>query len=479
MEINVVMPQMGEAVLEGTVTKWLKKIGDSVSRDESLFEVSTDKVDTEIPAPENGVLREVLVKEGDTVKVGTVVAVLEAAKESESKPPAGTDAAVEPSPVAPPEAALPGAGSGLETAPAAPGPAPADAAPPATEESPAFVRTSPLVRRIAREHGIDLSRVRGTGLSGRLRKEDLQAYMEPEARAEEPVGAVPQMQPPARAAEPGVAPGPEPPSRKPSQEALQTQPAAPAEVRPAADLRAAAPIATPPRMPEDYEIVAMSPMRKAIAEHMVLSRRTSAHVQTVFEVDMTPIVHLREKHSDEFEARTGISLTYTPFFAKALVETIARFPILNSSVSDDRIVYKNSVNLGIAVALESGLIVPVVMGAHAKSFSGLALAIHDLAKRARTKKLKPEEVQNGTVTLTNPGIFGSLMGTPIINQPQVAILCAGTLEKRPVIINDAIAVRTMVYLVLSFDHRIIDGAIADQAMAALKSKLQSWNTWRE
>jgi pyruvate dehydrogenase E2 component (dihydrolipoamide acetyltransferase) len=479
MGINVMMPQMGEAVLEGTVTKWLKKIGDRVSRDESLFEVSTDKVDTEIPAPGDGVLREILVQEGDTAKVGMVVAILETAKESDGKLPAEIQAAAEPSAVAPPEIAQPEAGSNLEPVPTAPEPAIAEAARPAPEELPAFVRTSPLVRRIAREHGIDLSRVRGTGLSGRLRKEDLQAYLAQETNAKAPAGALPQTRSTTPAAEPVVTPVPDTLSRQGPEKAPPASKAAPVEVRPDTDLRAAAPISTTHRMPEDHEIVAMSPMRKAIADHMVLSRRTSAHVQTVFEVDMTPIVHLREKHSDEFEARTGISLTYTPFFAKALVETIAKFPILNSSVSDDKIIYKNSVNLGIAVALESGLIVPVVMGAHAKSFSGLALAIHDLARRARTKKLKPEEVQNGTVTLTNPGIFGSLMGTPIINQPQVAILCAGSLEKRPVVINDAIAIRTMVYLVLSFDHRIIDGAIADQAMASLKSKLQSWNTWRE
>jgi 2-oxoglutarate dehydrogenase E2 component (dihydrolipoamide succinyltransferase) len=230
---------------------------------------------------------------------------------------------------------------------------------------------------------------------------------------------------------------------------------------------------------QEAEIVDMTPMRKAIAEHMILSRRISAHVQTVFEVDMTQVVQLRDRYKDEFGAREGIGLTVTPFFVKALVETVREFPILNCSVAGDKIVYKKPINVGVAVALETGLIVPVVKDAQNRSFTNIARAIHDLAGRARSKKLKPEEVQNGTITITNPGVYGSLFGTPIINQPQVAILGVGGLEKRPVIVNDAIAIRTMVYLALSFDHRIIDGAVADQAMAALKSRLQSWSQWAD
>ncbi len=482
MPINVIMPQMGEAILEGTVTKWLKKVGDRVKREESLFEVSTDKVDTEIPSPAEGVITQILVKEGESVQVNTVVAVLEAAAEATVEPGRIPEAA------APPEV---GAVSEVQGIPME-GVVPeaeiiAEAAEPVKSatavEVPAdeseFVRTSPLVRRIARDHGVDLSKIRGTGLSGRIRKEDILDHLEikvsttappraaPQPAAtsvEEPVAA-PVSMTPARDETPVVQrPEPVVVAVETEQEMKPSQPVQPVEI---------------PRSEEDSEIVTMSPMRKAIAEHMVLSKRTSAHVQTVFEVDMTAILQLREKHADEFEARTGISLTYTPFFVKALIETMRDFPILNSSVSGDKILLKRAVNVGIAVALDIGLIVPVVMNAHLKSFPELALAIHDLAKRARTKKLKPEEVQNGTVTVTNPGIFGSLFGMPIISQPQVAILCVGSLEKRPVIINDAIAIRTMVYLVLSFDHRIIDGAIADQSMAALKSKLQSWNTWRD
>jgi len=490
MSINVIMPQIGESVLDGTITKWMKKLGEKVARDESLFEVSTDKVDTEIPSPAEGVLSQILAPEGKTVKVSEVVAILELAGETVTAPvpvPAAqvvpeTDAVGEPQP-APVEApaaeavveiaaaaeskeAAEPVSEAVELAPEVPEPAPE--APEPAPEAPEFIRTSPLVRRIARDHGFDLARLKGTGLSGRITKEDIFRHIAGLTKTEPVPVAVPQPAA-ARTDAPSV----------PAADALENEPVMTAP--PAVPKQeVSAPIEPAPVKPgEDAEIMTMTPMRKAIAERMVLSTHTSAHVQTVFEVDMTPIVQLREKHADEFEARAGVSLTYTTFFVKALVDTVREFPILNSSVSGDKIIYKKAINVGIAVALDTGLIVPVIKDAHLKSFTDMALAIHDIAKRARSKKLKPDEVQNGTITVTNPGIFGSLFGMPIINQPQVAILCVGSLQKRPVIINDAIAIRTMAYLVLSFDHRIIDGAIADQSMYALKTRLQSWNQWQE
>jgi pyruvate dehydrogenase E2 component (dihydrolipoamide acetyltransferase) len=442
MPINVIMPLLGESILEGTVTKWLKKPGDRITRDEPFFEVSTDKVDTEIPSPADGVLREILIQEGGIATVGATVAILES-----------MDAI-------PASAALPVEG---ETDPQPEGPMTRAEAVTSTTpemESEAFVRTSPLVRRIAREHGIRLATVRGTGLSGRITRDDILGTLKP---ATVPAPAQASMEAPAPAA--AIAPI----ALRP----IERVPVSPPVVPPATTRE------EDPAAGDESETVSMTPMRKAIAEHMILSRRTSAHVQTVFEVDMSPIVRLRDQHADAFEARTGIKLNYTTFFVKALVDTVRDFPILNSSVSGDEIIYRKPVNVGVAVALDTGLIVPVVKDAHLKSFTDLALAIQDLASRARGRKLKPEEVQQGTITITNPGIFGALMGTPIINQPQVAILYVGSLEKRPVVINDAIAIRTMVYLVLSFDHRIIDGAVADQAMSALKSRLQLWDHWVE
>ena len=415
MSIKVIMPQVGESILEGTLTKWLRKAGERVVRDEPLFEISTDKVDSEIPSPATGTLSEILIPEGQTIQVGAVLATIDESGTGDV-PPAPVVEAVEPVVERLKEATV-----------SEPGP------PDAVEPGTADVRTSPLVRRIAREQGIDLSNVRGTGLSGRITKADILAHTRP---VEKPLPAAPQV----------IAPAP------------------PAAV---------------PQFLGETEIVPMTPMRKAIAEHMILSRRTSAHVQTIFEVDMTSIVQLREKHKQEFETRTGIRLSYTAFFVRALVDTVREFPILNCSVSGDQIIFKKPVNVGVAVALETGLIVPVIRDAHLKSFTDLALAGHDLADRARTKRLKPEEVQQGTISITNPGIYGSLFGTPIIRQPQVAILGVGSLEKRPVIVNDAIAIRTLVYLVLSFDHRVIDGAVADLAMASLKSRLQDWDTWVE
>jgi pyruvate dehydrogenase E2 component (dihydrolipoamide acetyltransferase) len=478
MSIHVIMPQIGESVLEGTITKWLKKLGEKVTRDESLFEVSTDKVDTEIPSPADGVLSQILAPEGKTVKVNEVVAILELAGETVTAPTPEPAAQAlpasnalrepQPAPVEAPAQAIEAVAEIAETAEIKETPEPAPEAPESAPETPRFIRTSPLVRRIALEHDLDLAKLKGTGLSGRITKEDILRHIAGQKKTEPKLAAAPP--PAAGGTEAPSIPSAGAPVREPvmtAQDAASKQevraPIEPASVRPA----------------EDAEIVTMTAMRKSIAEHMVLSKHTSAHVQTVFEVDMTPIVQLREKHADEFEARAGVSLTYTPFFVKALVEMVRDFPILNSSISGDKIILKKAINVGIAVALDTGLIVPVIKDAHLKPFTEMALAIYDIAKRARAKKLKPDEVQNGTITVTNPGIFGSLFGMPIINQPQVAILCVGSLQKRPVIINDAIAIRTMAYLVLSFDHRVIDGAIADQSMYALKTRLQSWDQWKE
>ena len=434
MPTKVIMPQMGESVAEGTVTKWLKKVGTRVERDEPLFEISTDKVDAEIPAPASGVLTEIVVKENETVPVNTVVgwidseaaeaAAGEAAAAKVQAPPAAppaAESAARPVPPAAPVAAAPG--------PAMQAPAPPPAAIPAPPAPPRAgkVRSSPLVRRIAREHNVDLTQVRGTGLEGRISKKDILAYLA------HPVAAV------------AAVPGP---------------PQAPAGGRM---------VFTGPT-----EVVPMTPMRRQIAEHMVASKRTSAHVSTVFEVEMTRIVELMARQGEEFERRHGLRLTYTPFFVRAVVEAMREFPIVNSSVEGTNIIYKRDMNIGVAVALETGLIVPVIKHADEKNFLGIARAVKDLAERARTKHLSVDDVQGGTFTITNPGVFGGLFGTPIINQPQVAILGVGAIEKRPVVRQDAMAICSMVYLVLTFDHRIIDGALADQFMGRVKALLENW-----
>ncbi len=476
MPIDVIMPQLGESIFEGTLTKWLKKVGDSVALNEPLFEISTDKVDSEIASPADGVLSRILVAAGKVAQVGSILAIL-VEGETESKATSGEVLAT-PLPALPEAYAMPD-----DTPPEAAAQPPHAVVidlPPAGPDtlSDADIRTSPLVRRMAREHGIDLTTIHGTGLSGRITRKDILRLLEsPDVKGRvstaEPVAdavEVPQPAPPLP--EPWVPEAPEAARPLKTEPALQTDTASPQKsALPGSVDRPAAGEAT--------ETIAMTAMRKAIAERMLLSRRTSAHVQTVFEVDMTAIVGLREKHKDEFAVRAGVKLTYTAFIASALVNTLRDYPILNSSVSGDQIILKKSMNLGIAVALDSGLIVPVVKDAQTKTFTELAVAIHDLAERARAKRLSPEEVQNGTITITNPGIFGSLFGTPIINQPQVAILDVGTIEKRPVVVNDAIAIRTMAYLVLSFDHRVIDGAVADQFMAALKARLQNWTAWVE
>jgi 2-oxoglutarate dehydrogenase E2 component (dihydrolipoamide succinyltransferase) len=469
MSTKVIMPQMGESIVEGTITKWLKKVGEKIERDEPLFEISTDKVDSEIPSPAAGIVGQILVPEGKTVHINTVVAIIEG--EGAAKPGA------EPQPG--PASEVPTAQEGVSaeaSVPTAFAPVVAAAGPQPRAEAvvqqsspvvqPRDVRTSPLVRRLAREHNINLAEIRGTGLEGRITKQDIQNYLE--QRAEPTPARVAAIEPPAEVR-------PLPPAAEPAFVRAE----AAALARPAEPAKPGIARAEQSRFSGEINVVPMTAMRKAIAEHMVLSRHTSAHVSTVFEVDMTSIVKLRDRHKDEFEKREGIKLTYTPFFVKALVDTVREFPIFNCSVSGDQIVYRKSVNVGIAVALETGLIVPVVKDAQLKSFSGIALAIHDLATRARTKRLRPDDVQNGTISITNPGIYGSLFGTPIISQPQVAILGVGGIEKRPVVIDDAIAVRSMIYLSLSFDHRVIDGAVADQFMANLKTRLQSWTQWAD
>jgi 2-oxoglutarate dehydrogenase E2 component (dihydrolipoamide succinyltransferase) len=446
---EVVMPQMGESIFEGTITKWLKKVGDKVQRDEPLFEISTDKVDAEIPAPTSGVLREIKVAEGNTVQVNTVVAVIGGA---------GAPAQISSQVAAPTEVA------------AAVKPAERPAAQPQREQVIDFpaadraqqgdrLRSSPLVRRIARESNVNLGAVPGTGLGGRITKHDIQDFIQQHGTG----GG----RPAALAAPYQPAPQPQP-SAQPQPVPDQLQPR-PATTAPA------------PMLPElQGELVPMTPMRKKIAERMVESRRTSAHVHTVFKVDMTYIVKMREKVRKQWEARNGAKLTYMPFIAKALLHGVRVKPIVNSSVVGDGIQYHKNINIGIAVALDWGLIVPVVKQAENLSFIGLQRAITDLGERARSKKLKPDEVQGGTITITNPGIFGPQFGTPIILQPQVAILGMGGIFKEPVVItdedgNDSIAIRHIIRLTLGYDHRIVDGADADQFMVAVRSYLESFN----
>jgi pyruvate dehydrogenase E2 component (dihydrolipoamide acetyltransferase) len=442
MITKVIMPQMGESIVEGTLTKWLKKVGDTVIRDEPLFEISTDKVDSEIPSPVTGILSEILIPEGKTIQINTVLAIISepgaeehgsasAIAQTANEPPAATPASRPQSSDTLKTEIVPSINTGTSKA--------------ASTISVQDIRTSPLVRRLARENNIDLSNIQGTGLEGRITKDDVLAYLASQPSGE---GAASPEELPQPVADRKELPAP---SGQPYPEKL--------------------------RFMGEAEIVPMTVMRKAIAEHMVSSKKISAHVNTVFEIDMSSIVQLREQNMADFQKREGLALTYTPFFAKGLIDTVREFPIFNASVSGESIVYKKPINLGIAVALDTGLIVPVIRDAHLKSFTGLALAIHDLSTRARAKRLKPDEVQNGTISMTNPGSFGALFATPIISQPQVAILGIGGIEKRPVVIHDAIAIRSMVCLSMTFDHRIIDGMVADRFMARLKERLQGWNQW--
>ncbi len=481
MATEVVMPQMGESIAEGTITKWMKNVGDHIDRDEPLFEISTDKVDAEIPSPAAGTLTEIRFKEGETVEVNTVVAVLDgdgakpAAKQEAASPAkeavptkaessqpespkAEAPAAVErPKPVitttergAPTAAAPPPSVHKTEVKPLVKKSEPKPAAPPPRDDGGATsaeelrrTKSSPLVRKIAEEHGIDIKSLEGTGMSGRVTKNDILSFIESGAPAQAPVTS-----------------------------------AKPATSQPAPPVGAPATQPVPAMKPvEGDRVEQMSVMRKKIAEHMVLSRRTSAHVTTVYEIDMTKIAKLRDENRSAFSVRTGTKLTYMPFIFKAVTNAIRKFPAFNSQVSGDQIIYKRDINLGMAVALDWGLIVPVIKRADDLSISGLARAANDLAERARTKQLKPDEVAGGTFTITNPGVFGGLFGTPIINQPQVAILGVGKIEKRAKVLTssdgeDYIAIRQMAYFALSFDHRIIDGADAERFLAHVKEQLE-------
>jgi 2-oxoglutarate dehydrogenase E2 component (dihydrolipoamide succinyltransferase) len=444
MAVDVIMPQMGESIFEGTITKWLKKAGDKIERDEPLFEISTDKVDAEIPSPSAGVLKEIKVAEGQTVPIQTVVAVIEASDGASSSAPAAAPAKPAASAPAPP--------------PAAKSAAPAPAAPQqqTAASSGEKVRSSPLVRKIARENNIDVSQVPGTGAGGRVSKSDI-------------LSAVQGGGAPTAAASASAAPAATP----------AAPPARPAGVPPATG-GASASAVLENAVPREkmyfghYEVQPMSVMRQRIAEHMVLSKHVSPHVYSVDEADMTAIATLRAKMKHKFEETSGTKLTFMPFFVRAAVEALRAFPTVNSSVDGTNIILHKECNIGIAVALDWGLIVPVIKNAEEKNFLGIARTMNDLAERARAKKLKPEEVAEGTFAITNPGVFGGLFGLPVINQPNVAILGLGTIEKRPVVIDDAIAIRSMVYLTLSYDHRVVDGAVAHQFMAKLKHTLENW-----
>jgi 2-oxoglutarate dehydrogenase E2 component (dihydrolipoamide succinyltransferase) len=487
MPIDVVMPQMGESIAEGTVVKWLKKPGDKVERDEPLLEISTDKVDAEIPAPASGTLTEIIAQEGQTVGVNTVVARIAGEGEAAgASAPAQTAAAPAPPaqpapPAAPAPAPTPAPASAPPTQAQAPAPPPKPAAPapqvppapkpteqpsnaatqqptpqpsnPATQEPSdetslderRRTKSSPLVRKIAQENNVDISRLQGSGVSGRVTKNDILDYLQ---------------QPGAGAAPAALTSGSEGVHPAPAESAV----AAP---RPAAMTFATG---------EGDRIEPLSMMRKKIAQHMVLSKQTSAHVTTVFEVDFTNIDKLRRRHKDAYAER-GAKLTFLPFVIQAVVQGLREFPVINASMDDSSVTYHRDLNIGIAVALEWGLIVPVVKNADEKNILGLSKSINDLGERARTKKLSPDDVQGGTFTITNPGIYGGLFGTPIINQPQVAILGVGGVKKRPVVVEtkegDVIAIRSMCILALTFDHRLIDGAVADQFMARVRALIEA------
>src|SRR6266446_3088485 len=470
MAVDIVMPQMGESIFEGTITKWLKKPGDKVERDEPLFEISTDKVDAEIPSPSAGVLKEIKVGEGKTVPIQTVVGVIEAgdgAGAAKAPAPAAAPApkaaepvrvpaptpAAKPQIVPPPQAARPAAPAPAAVA-SGPGPAPSR---PAGER----IHSSPLVRRMAKEHGINLASVPGTGAGGRISKQDIEAYL---------AGGV---QPSAEGAEPGVA------EYAPAAPAPQRAAAAPPP--PPATSGGQAHVAFESAVPREkmyfghYEVQPMSIMRQRIAEHMIASKHVSPHVYSVDEVDMTKVASLRAKAKDEFEKPYETKLTFMPFFVKAAVAGLRAFPTMNASLDGTNVIIHKEINIGIAVALEWGLIVPVIKNADEKNLLGIQRNLNDLAERARTKKLKPDEVQEGTFSITNPGVFGGLFGLPVISQPNVGILGLGAIEKRPVVINDSIAIRSMCYVTLSYDHRVVDGAIAHQFLHKVKETLENWS----
>src|SRR5438477_5533692 len=404
MATPVVMPQMGESIAEGTIVRWIKKVGEQVERDEPLFEISTDKVDAEIPSPAAGILTDIKVKEGETVGVNTVVATIGQPNEISDQP-------VKKQPDG-------------ETTPA---PTPADksvsAIRPEQPSGNGRRRSSPLVRRIAKDHNVDITQIAGSGIAGRVTKDDILGYIE----------------------------------RAPT--APVTPQSRPQQARPIGADR----------------VEKLSVMRKKIAEHMILSTRTSAHVYSVFHVNFSTIEKLRQQKKAEYE-QAGAKLTYMAFIARVIADALHRHPIINASIDGENVIYKKEINLGIAVALDDGLIVPVTKNADEKNVLGLSRAIADVAERARSKRLNPDEVHGGTFTITNPGQFGAQFGMPIINQPQVAILGVGTIEKRPVVVEDAIGIRTMAYLTLGYDHRLVDGAVADQFMADVKHRLECFDT---
>ena len=468
MAVDVVMPQMGESIFEGTITKWLKKPGDRVERDEPLFEISTDKVDAEIPSPSAGVLKEIKIPEGQTVPIQTVVAVIDGA---------GSAAAPAPAPAtASPAAAKPAATPAPSSAPVTAGkPAAAPAPPPRTAPAAAVaagpqvvfasassserVHSSPLVRRLAKEHNIDLTTLEGTGAGGRITKEDIEAVIAAES-ATAPAAAAP-----------------------PASSAARPTPSAPGAAAPGVPAAHGAQYipSLEVGVPREriyfgnYELQPLSVMRQKIAEHMVASKHVSPHVYSVDEIDMTKVAAIRAKAREEFEKRYETKLTFMPFFVKAAVAGLRAYPTLNASLDGTNVVLHKEINVGIAVALDWGLIVPIIKGADEKNFLGIQRNLNDLAERARSKKLKPEEVQEGTFSITNPGVFGGLFGLPVISQPNVGILGLGAIEKRPVVINDSIAIRSMCYVTLSYDHRVVDGAIAHQFLHKVKETLENWS----
>ncbi len=500
MAVDIVMPQMGESIFEGTITKWLKKPGDKVERDEPLFEISTDKVDAEIPSPSAGVLKEIKVAEGKTVPIQTVVGVIEAAGAASAAEPAAAKSA------APATKSAPAAASPANGKPAAPVQVPARTAGAATPAASAAtgagssatpvkeggrIHSSPLVRRMAKEHGIDLSGVAGTGSGGRISKQDIEAMIagggqaigaqgtgrssqadgsgETEDELEEAFNGTSTVAATGTAAGTSASSGP-PPRQAPAMPPL-----------PAAQHGGQVHTAFESAVPRekiyfgDYEVQPMTTMRQRIGEHMVASKRVSAHVYSVDEIDMTKVAALRAKSKDEFEKRNGTKLTFMPFFVKAAVAGLRAYPTLNSSLDGTNVVTHKEINIGIAVALDWGLLVPVVKHADEKNILGIQRTMNDLAERARSKKLKPEEVQESTFTITNPGVFGGLFGLPVISQPNVGILGLGAIEKRPVVINDSIAIRSMCYVTLSYDHRVVDGAIAHQFLHKVKESLENWS----
>jgi pyruvate dehydrogenase E2 component (dihydrolipoamide acetyltransferase) len=499
MAVDIVMPQMGESIFEGTITKWLKKPGDKVERDEPLFEISTDKVDAEIPSPSAGVLKEIKVAEGKTVPIQTVVGVIEADGAASAAQPAAPAAAAKGAaqPAAKP-APAPSPASPANGKPAAPAQVPARATGAATPAASAAtgagssatpakeggrIHSSPLVRRMAKEHGIDLSGVAGTGSGGRISKQDIEAMIagggQTAARSSQADGSG-ETEDELEEAFDGTSSG------TPSGTSASTAPAAarqtPAMPPPPAaqhggQVHAAFESAVPREKIYfgDYEVQPMTTMRQRIGEHMVASKRVSAHVYSVDEIDMTKVAALRAKSKDEFEKRNGTKLTFMPFFVKAAVAGLRAYPTLNSSLDGTNVVLHKEINIGIAVALDWGLLVPVVKHADEKNILGIQRTMNDLAERARSKKLKPEEVQESTFTITNPGVFGGLFGLPVISQPNVGILGLGAIEKRPVVINDSIAIRSMCYVTLSYDHRVVDGAIAHQFLHKVKESLENWS----